>query len=258
MTDPDGWKTYDQFIDGAAANRLPRTDALVGRELAVIPSLAPRLELKFIAPERLVWRSGTSSGEDWCEVVEVAPDTWFVDMTFEAWPREALTLIFNQTSRRALKVRSIVREEEVPGEPRVMQRFDAGVIEGGSAEGVTPAPTRDLVGLRTFNVYSPNHTYEHVYLSSERYCWQCLKGVQRGHGDVDLATTFKFAEDQYLFAFREFKIPVASVYFLNFKDMRSTGKFLGITGDGRVSNEPAGAFIAKASMTFYPQDAEPV
>ncbi len=51
---------------------------------------------------------------------------------------------------------------------------------------------------------------------------------------------------------------MASVFFLNFKDLRSTGKFLGITADGRVSNEPAGAFITKASMTFYPGAAEPV
>ena len=113
-------------------------------------------------------------------------------------------------------------------------------------------------GLRTFNVYSPQHTYEHVYLNSERYCWQCLVGVQRGHGDVDLATTYRFDEGLYLFTFREFIIPVASVFFYNFADLRSTGKFLGVTGTGAVENNPAGAFIQKASMTFYPPNAVPV
>ncbi len=74
---------------------------------------------------------------------------------------------------------------------------------------------------------------------------------------MDLATTWRFAQDQYVLAFREFKIPVASVFFLNFRDLRSTGKFLGIRAAGTVSNEPAGAFITKASMTLYPDGAEP-
>ncbi len=75
---------------------------------------------------------------------------------------------------------------------------------------------------------------------------------------MDLATTYKFAEDQYIFTFREFKIPVASTFFYNFKDMRSTGKFLGITGEGRIQNSPAGAFIRKASMTYYLPGQDPV
>jgi hypothetical protein len=95
-------------------------------------------------------------------------------------------------------------------------------------------------------------------MNSGRYAWQCLKGVQRGHGDVDLATTYKFDDDLYLFTFREFRIPVASVFFYNMKTLRSTGKFLGITGAGRVENQAAGAFIDKRSMTTYPDGLVPV
>jgi len=163
-------------------------------------------------------------------------------------------------SRRALSIRSLVREANAfPGEPRVAQTFSAGVVAGtGEVSGPVPAPTRDLIGLRAHYTYSPNHVYEHTYLSSQRYCWQCLVGVQRGHGDVDLATTYKFDTDQYIFTFREFIIPVASTFFYNFKDLRSTGKFLGITGDGRVMNSPAGALIRKASVTAYEPGQEPV
>ena len=38
----------------------------------------------------------------------------------------------------------------------------------------------------------------------------------------------------------------------------ATGKFLGITGAGRIENNPAGAFIRKASMTYYLPGQEPV
>jgi hypothetical protein len=82
--------------------------------------------------------------------------------------------------------------------------------------------------------------------------------VQRGHGDVDMASYYKFDDDLYIFTFREFIIPVASVFFLNFADRRSTGKFLGVTSEGAIENRPAGALIEKVSMTYYRKDAEPL
>jgi hypothetical protein len=82
--------------------------------------------------------------------------------------------------------------------------------------------------------------------------------VQRGQGDVDLATTYKFDEDIYVFGFREFIIPVASLFLYNWKTMRSTGKFLGESRSGKIENMPAGAFIRKMSSVTYPAASEPV
>jgi hypothetical protein len=124
--------------------------------------------------------------------------------------------------------------------------------------GPAPAPTRDLIGLTAHYEYSPNHVYEHIYLSSQRYAWQNLVGVQRGQGDVDLATTYRFDEDIYVFGFREFIIPVASLFLYNWKTMRSTGKFLGESRSGKIENMPAGAFIRKMSSVTYPAASEPV
>ena len=73
-----------------------------------------------------------------------------------------------------------------------------------------------------------------------------------------MATTFKFAENQYVFGFREFIIPVASLFFYNWDDMRSTGKFLGVTGADVVENQPAGAFIIKKSQVVYDDTNAPV
>jgi hypothetical protein len=170
-----------------------------------------------------------------------------------------MSLVVNERTRRALAVVSTVSENKTPGEPQVRQQFLTAVLGDPRVEptGPEPAPTRDLIGLRSLYRYSPNHVYEHIYLSSDRYCWQCLVGVQRGHGDTDLATTYRFDQDQYIFTFREFIIPVASVFFYNMKQLRSTGKFLGVTSSGRIENNPAGAFIEKLSMTFYPNDAQP-
>ena len=263
MTDtkaPADWKNYDDFAAGIATNRLPPSAALKGKNLAITFDDNRKLALEFSDAQKLHWSEQGGKGQDACEVVCVAPDTFFVDVTFSQNAKEAETLILNIKTGRVLSIRSMVREAGAnPGEPRVAQIFRAGIIDGTTqGSSILPAPSRDLIGLRAHYTYSPHHVYEHTYLSSERYAWQCLVGVQRGHGDVDLTTTYKFAEDQYIFTFREFIIPVASTFFYNFEDMRSTGKFLGVTGKGAVENNPAGAHIRKVSMSYYLPGQEPV
>ena len=255
---PKDWKTYDQFAYGIHTNRLPATEALAGSSHTISFEDGRRLELAFARGE-VKWSDGKDSATDKAEVIEVAPNTYFVEIVFAGRSKEAETLILNIQTRRVLSIYSIVRDaKDAVGEPQVAQIFRPGVIAGGAASGPVPHESRDLIGLRAHFTYSPNHVYEHSYLSSQRYAWQCLVGVQRGHGDVDLTTTYKFDENLYIFTFREFKIAVASTFFYNFNDMRSTGKFLGITGDGRIQNSPAGAFIRKASMTYYLPGQEPV
>jgi hypothetical protein len=255
---PKDWKTYDQFAYGIDTNRLPATEALGGSSHKIGFEDGRKLELSFSNGE-VKWSDGKDSATDKADVIEVAPKTYFVEIVFAGRPKEAETLILNIETRRALSIYSIVRNaKDAVGEPQVAQIFRPGVIDGGTASGPVPHESRDLIGLRAHFTYSPNHVYEHTYLSSQRYAWQCLVGVQRGHGDVDLTTTYKFDENLYIFTFREFKIAVASTFFYNFNDMRSTGKFLGITGDGRIQNSPAGAFIRKASMTYYLPGQEPV
>lgn len=257
---PAEWKNYDDFAEGIATYRLPPSATLVGHNLSINFDDGRKIVLEFLDAHTLAWSEQTSKTSAKCDVVCVAPDTYFVDVTFVHNSKEAETLVFNIKTGRALSIRSVVREVGAnPGEPRVAQIFRAGLIVGrDQGNSVAPAPTRDLIGLRAHYTYSPHHVYEHTYLSSTRYAWQCLVGVQRGHGDVDLTTTYKFAEDQYIFTFREFIIPVASTFFYNFADMRSTGKFLGVTGTGAVENNPAGAHIRKVSMSYYIPGQEPV
>ena len=255
---PKDWKTYDEFAYGIDTNRLPATEALAGSSHKISFEDGRALELAFVKGE-VKWSDGKEGGTDKSEVIEVAPNTYFVEIVFAGRPKEAETLILNTETRRVLSIYSVVRElKDAVGEPQVAQIFRPGVVDGGDASGPVPHESRDLIGLRAHFTYSPNHVYEHTYLSSQRYAWQCLVGVQRGHGDVDLTTTYKFDDNLYIFTFREFKIAVASTFFYNFNDMRSTGKFLGITGDGRIQNSPAGAFIRKASMTYYLPGQEPV
>lgn len=258
---PADWKHFDDFAAGIATNRLPTSGALAGKTFKITLKTGRVVDLAFTSADTVAWSEGKEAGADWYEAIEVAPDVFFINMTFAARPAEDEAIIVNTRTRRVMSLRERVREAgEAPGEPRVAQVWTSGVLGDASVPptGPEPAPTRDLIGMTAHYRYSPNHLYEHIYLSSQRYAWQNLIGVQRGHGDVDLATTWKFDEGQYLFGFREFIIPVASLFFYNWETMRSTGKFLGVTSEGKVENKPAGAFIEKKSTTSYEDGKAPV
>jgi hypothetical protein len=251
----DEWKTYDEFAYGIDTNRLPAAD--LSGETAGVTLGEHRFQFGFDDRARVSWTWDGESGNDPYDAVEVGTHALFLDIPFETRGRESLTVILSRRTGRAMGVWSHIAAEATPGVPQVGQEFWTGSVDGVELTGPEPAPTRDLIGRRALYRYSPNHLYEHVYLSSERYCWQNLEGVQRGHGDVDLATTYRFDDGLYVFTFREFKIPVASVWLYDMVELTSTGKFLGLTGDGTAENNRGGARIIPLGAVAYP-DAQPV
>lgn len=251
---------YEDYSTEVAINRLPQTDVLAGQKLKITLDTGAAFDLAFVDRNEVEWKSGEGGGTDWYEAIEVAPNTYFIDMIFSSQPRQSQTFVVNLESRQVLGIRTIMREGDVGSEPRAVHEFSPGVLGDPSVlpTGRTPALTRDLIGLRGLYVYGPNQTFEHIYLSSERYAWQCIIGPLRGDSDVDLASYYKFDDNQYIFAFREFGLPVSTVFFYNWDQMRSTGKFFAIGDDGEIANTPAGAFIHKLSVAFYPLDKQPV
>ncbi|QAY63713.1 molybdenum cofactor biosynthesis protein MoaF [Xylanimonas allomyrinae] len=260
--DPSRWRTYDDFAAGIDTYRLPAAD-LTGSTVEATFDDGVNLRLEFLGAETVRWTSAALLGADGgtsdpYDAVRVRADVMFCSLPFTSRDGEALTVIWSQTSGRALLVHSVIAPEKTEGVPQVGQTFAAGELAGVAVTGAKPAPTRDLVGVRNIYRYSPHHLYEHVYLSSERYAWQCLQGEQRGHGDVDLSTLWKFADGLYLFCFREFVIPVASVWLHDLGyEMRTTGIFLGINAEGRADHRKAGGHIFPLGSVRYP-DVQPV
>jgi len=251
---------YEDYASKVAVNRPPQTEALVHQTIKITLDSGISFELELVDRNKVIWQRDNERGADWCEVVEVAPHTYFIDMTFTHQPRESQTFIVNLQTRRALAIRTILREGDIGKEARAVHEFSPGVV-GDLAiapTGSKPAPTRDLIGLRGLYDYGPEQCIEHIYLNSERYVWHGIIGPLRGQGDVDMASYYKFDDNQYIFAFREFGLPVSTVFFYNWDVMRSTGKFFAIGDDGAIANTPAGAFINKLSMAFYPLDAQPI
>jgi hypothetical protein len=251
---------YEDYASKVAVNRLPQSSALVNQAMKITLDTGASFNLKFVERNKVAWQSGNESGTDWCEAVEVAPETYFIDMTFADRPRQSQTFVVSLRTRQVLGIRTIMRDGEVGREPRAVHEFSPGLLgdPAVSPVGRKPAATRDLIGLRGLYDYGPEQCFEHIYLNSERYAWHCIIGPLRGQGDVDLSTVYRFDDNQYVFAFREFGLPVSTVFFYNWDQMRSTGKFFAIGEDGSIANTPAGAFIKKLSMAFYPLDMQPI
>ena len=263
--DPNEWRSYDEFAAGIDTYRLDNI-SLDGTALTLTLEDDSTLTLTFGA-DSVRWSGtgafrtdgeGSSELTDPYDAVRVRHDVVFVHLPLESREREAITVVYSESSHRALIAQSEIAEVAVEGEPQVGQTFWSAVTDGGEPTGEVPGPSRDLIGKRNLYRYSPHHLYEHVYISSGRYAWQCVQGVQRGHGDMDMSTVWKFADGLYLFCFREFRIAVASVWLHDLGyQLMTTGVFLGINGDGEAEHSRAGGHIYPIGSVDYP-DVQPV
>lgn len=257
----DEWRTYDEFAAGIDTYRLPGVD-LAGTRLGLTLNDGTAITLDFEG-DSVVWEANgavtaAAGTRDPYDAVMVRENVVFVNLPLASVERESLTVVYSTTTHRAAVVLSAIGDEEVEGTPRVRQTFWSGVTDAGEPSGTEPGPSRDLIGKRNLYRYSPEHLYEHVYMSSQRYAWQCLEGVQRGHGDMDLSTVWKFDHGLYLFCFREFRIAVASVWLHDLGyQLKTTGIFLGLNGEGQSEHSRAGGHIYPVGSVDYP-DAQPV
>lgn len=255
------WLDMEDFAGGIDTNRLPPSSALSGRTESIdlegggIVSLAfDDTAVKWTATG-VSWAGG---GTDDYEAIEIGDGAFWVDLTIADRRVETVSIAFSPVAGWALVVHSMIQDEDFDTETRVTQSFHPGRTSGGPASVALPAPTRDLIGKRTLFRYSSHHLYEHIYLSSRRFAWHNLVGEQRGHAAAELATTYKLEDGMYLFTWREEKIPVGTVFVFDYARGRSTGKFIGVTGDGRIANSPGGAEILEFGSSDYSAYAEPV
>lgn len=256
----DEWATYSEFAAGIDTYRLPNV-SLDGQRLELTLDDGSSLTAELGAATATWSATGSinaASLTDPYDAVRVRDDVYFLKLPLESRNREAVTVVWSERTGRAIVTHSHIAAERVEGEPQVKQDFHAATLAGHTPSGDVPAESRDLIGLRNLYRYSPEHLYEHVYMSTERYAWQNLQGVQRGHGDMDLSTVWKLDEGLYLFCFREFRISVASVWLHDLGyNLRTTGIFLGINGDGESEHSRAGGYVYPLGSVKYP-DVQPV
>jgi len=250
---------------GLSVDRQPSTDRLAGSTLAVALADGTTAELAFAAGGTLRWsglpgfglaRSGTSP----VDVVEAAPGVLLATVMLPPSARETMAIILDTAHRHVLFVASRLADDR-PFErrTRMSQRFTNGVLGDGSAApvGPAPAPTRDLIGTRAIYRYSEDTIYEHIYLNSRWYSYQCLRGARRGDCGTDETSYLKIRDDVYVVTWREILIDLAAVFVYDMKARRSTGCAWGTPGN---LTEPrhvlTGARFERLNDAGYPADIE--
>lgn len=253
---PGEWKNMEDFSAGIDGNRLPPTRELEGKKLEFL-SAEEAITME-ITEEGLSWSFRESSGLSSYEAIQVDYDTYYIDVVIDSSKGRTLTAFVDLNTFRAVICHMYIVFDPPAGETMVRHEWIVGTIKGGDPSGIVPGPSRDLTGQHAVYKYSPNHAYEHFYINSERFLWHCLHGEQQGHAAAEYANVYKFKQDCYLFGWRELLIPTGTVFFLNFKQKRSTGKFLGMHKDGSIANDPGGAVIQKICTVFYPNPYEAI
>lgn len=257
------WLNMEDFSAGIDSNRRARSHDLAGRSITIDTKDGGKLSLQFTDDDTVAWIAEgfrwVGSGSDRYEEVPLDGGGYWIDLSIAERRVETITVALHPEKGWALIVHSRIEDEGAEVETRVMQSFHGGIIDGTTATMAdAPAPTRDLIGKRTLFRYSPNHLYEHIYLSSRRFTWQNLVGEQRGHAATELATTYKLDDELYLFTWREEIIPVGTVFVFDYAAGRSTGKFIGLEGDGTIANSAGGALIIPFGFSDYSEHQDPV
>ena len=255
------WKTYDDFAHGIDTFRRPNI-SLSGTSMVLLFGNGSRLELEFLDDDKVRWVASGEISESGCtdpyDAVSVRSDATFINLPLTSRDGEAITIAHSARTGRAVITHTLLDDEKVEGVPQARQLFWAATVDGETVSGEEPAESRDLIGMRNVYRYSPSHLYEHVYISTQRYAWQCLEGVQRGHGDMDMSTVWKLDDGLYVFCFREFRISVASVWLHDLGyGLNTTGIFLGLSAEGKSMHSRGGGYIYPLGNVRYP-DAQPV
>lgn len=262
ISDTTTWLPLDGLAPGFDANKALPVPDLAGSSYHL--KLSNGVQHFDFAPDSLSWQlSGGERGEDSYETFAVAPQLYYVQWQHSDSPRLSSSLILDLATGLSLYVAAqlIDQSEVAPGRTGVSHQFLPGTIAGLPLSGIEMAPTQALIGRRVQWVYSETHAYEHIYLSSQWYTWQCLAGPEQGLADTDENTVYQIRPGIYLFSWREKVIPCGSITVADHRDVsaiRSHGALFGWDESGQLPvHFTFGAHGKLISVTSHQTPYEP-
>lgn len=254
------------IVSGLDGNRLPASSFWRGRTLQLQLDEGGSAELQFDDALGCRWRglpgfALPEQGQARVDVVEAAPEVFFIDLLPHAPQDQTLLVAADLRTRRALIVATRMNPRTPAAASCFEQRFLTAVVcaPGTRPEGEAPAPTAELTGQRALYVYDDKTAYEHVYLNANWYTYQSISGVRRGDAGCDEASFWKLREGVYVVTWRELLIDIAAVFVYDMAARQTTGKAWGTPQPGGpLLNIPAGAKIVPLQGASYPPELAPV
>ena len=272
MSNATEWVQVGELADGFAAdaNTLDYVDDLAGRTLDLHMDNGWVIRHVFESSDTLTWEvvDGEGVGEKATESYTATclrDNIYFVNFIKANERATGVTLVLNLETANATAVLGEMPTEAETMRP-VYQRVNDNdlltpvattflqcSIDRPYAEGSGHPTTDELIGKRVQYEYSPHEFYEHIYLNSSYYTWQCLKGVEKGLADTDLCHYYKIDDNLYLFVWREKIIPTLGVVMIDLNRLKTTGKILGYDGSDfqKLNNFSVGAFAKVLNETTH-------
>ncbi len=241
-----------------AENRLPSTEALAGREIALERDDGRTITYAFDAKTVSWQQPGESSPlEAPYEAVELREGVFSVDFLHpetsgeHASRRVATSLALNTQTGGAVLVEQTITLGE---NEDFRQDIYPGRIAGSG--GSFPEISAGLVGRRAYAEYSDGTAAEHVYLNPRRISWQGLGRFEYSGSQSDEATTWKLGDELFLLTFVRDAHPTGVVLLLDYVVNRNAGVIMGRDDEG-FFHFPVGARLVVLGQTTYPPGYEP-
>ncbi len=248
---------YDDH-EAWADNRLPSTDVLVGREIALERDDGRTVTYAFDEKDVFWQEPGErTTVQAPYHAVELRDDVFSVDFLHptgpgeNTWKRVATSLALNMDNGAAILVRSTLTFGD---KTDFRQEIYPCRIAGSG--GTFPAITAELVGRRAYAEYSDGTAAEHVYLNPRRIAWQGLGHFEYSGSQCDECTTWKLGDELFLLTFVRDSDPTGVVLLLDYVVLRNAGMIMG-RDDAGFFHFPVGARLVVLGQTTYPPGYEP-
>lgn len=252
------------LADGFApdSNTLENQSGLKGKKVSLNFGSGTLLWCHFNDDKTLNWGENSAIAY---RATSIRPDIFFVDFMDPAQENTTITLVVDFQGGGFTLVYGKLPDEKqtrLDAFSRVEQGIpltgvDVDIHFGtlGDSTSVAHSYTEELIGLRNMYTYSPTERYEHIYLNSHFYAWQCLDGVEKGLADVDRCHYIKVADKLYLFIWREKIIPTLGVVMIDLQENRTDGKIFGYHGNdfSELTNFAVGAYAQVLNHTTHPE-----
>ncbi|MGO3029103.1 molybdenum cofactor biosynthesis F family protein [Pseudomonas helleri] len=273
MTTTTPWITVGALADGFAPEAfiLPNAADLAAMQLTLNFANGWEIAHRFDA-QQVHWHAadGHSSGSAPYRATSVRPGLYLVDfIKHEGGSEYSVSMVLDTKTQSFTAVIGHLPDADTINEglykkaladkplTGVTVDFLHGTLDRPWQPGACPhVETEELVGLRNRYRYSPTEVYEHVYLNSRFYSWQCLEGVEAGLCDTDRCHYYKIADQLYLFVWREKIVPTLGLVLIDMQQHRSDGKIFGYA-DGdftTLSNFPVSSYCDVLNVTKYDAD----
>lgn len=222
----DQWPAVTAMLEGFGQPTLPQSYALAGETLVITFDNAPTISYVF-KHDTLSWaptcvEDNKTHGPYPYRAVEARDNIFYVEfIEGKDTSSRAHTLIINRDSGRVTRADSYFVDRS--GEVRMKTDLLSGMIEGKGT--VQPLVISDeLAGKRIFYRYSDSDHYEHIYLTSEMFVWNCVRGAEEGLADVDPIRVFELTDGAVLLYWSETVMPVESFVIIDLTNERSIGR----------------------------------